>query len=66
MDDAEPHARRARELAGTIRRALGAPYRVAWNQLDAESLREVERMIRDVEEQLRQAKRIAREPWLRM
>ena len=56
MDDADPHAQRARQLNGTIHRVLGRPYRVAWEKLDAESMREVERMIRDMNSELQRAR----------
>lgn len=57
-----PHL--ARQVEATIAQATGRSYRIPFDALDEDSLREILRLLRDLEDARRSAVQwAAREPW---
>ncbi|MDD5309060.1 MAG: hypothetical protein PHU25_17240 [Deltaproteobacteria bacterium] len=51
-------------IRGAITQALGHRYQIALDALDTASLRELGRLLRDLDEEQREAlRRVRREPW---
>jgi hypothetical protein len=65
MEDEARHNRTAKQVADSLHRMMGRPFRIAREKFDADSVREVERLIRDVTNDRADDARKVKEPWRR-
>jgi hypothetical protein len=62
----DPVSREAQEVEGAVIRATHRRYRIKYDALDPESLREFKRMLRDLEyEKMAAVNNARRQPWRR-